>query len=159
MRSKPDYYTGSMSQGCNQWAHVCGSLRAVLLTAGCLLTVGLGNVRASMVDALIAYWPLDEGAGSHVEDVVGDHDGTLRGGAAWVEGKVGHGFSTCGSGYVTIPEHAALRPSQQVSLQAWVNVKDLDMWHGVAGNVQDNGSNESGYCLYTSNSGMGSVSP
>jgi len=112
------------------------------------------TVSASTMDGLIAYWPLDESAGNEAADVVGGHNGAKQGGAVWQSGKLGNCINTNGSGYVVIPEHADLRPTTGVSMQAWVNIASFRMWYGVAGNIQDNGSNESGYCLYTTGSGV-----
>ncbi len=112
------------------------------------------TVSASTMDGLIGYWPLDESAGNVATDVAGGHNGTKQGGAVWQSGKLGNCINTNGSGYVVIPEHADLRPATGLSMQAWVNIGSFDMWYGIAGNIQDNGSNESGYCLYTSDSGV-----
>lgn len=113
-----------------------------------------GAVSASTMDGLISYWPLDESAGNVAADVAGGHNGTKVGGAVWQSGKLGNCLNTNGSGYVVIPEHADLRPMAGVSMQAWVNIGSFSMWYGIAGNIQDNGSNESGYYLYTSGSGV-----
>ena len=108
----------------------------------------------ALPDGLIAYWPLDEGSGSTANDVIDNHDGTLQGGATWVSGKLGSAIDTNNSGYITVPEHLDFRPAAAISLQAWVSVDSFSMWDGIAGNIQDNGSSEAGYSLYTSTSGM-----
>jgi hypothetical protein len=112
------------------------------------------TVSASTMDGLISYWPLDESAGNVAADVAGGHDGTKQGGAVWQSGKLGNCINTNGSGYIVIPEHVDLRPAAGVSMQAWVNISSFSMWYGIAGNIQDNGSNESGYYLYTTGSGV-----
>lgn len=109
---------------------------------------------ASLQDGLIAYWPLNEASGSTVSDTFGGHDGTLQNGATRISGKLGGAIDTNDSGYVVIPEHADLRPSSALSIQVWVSLNAYSLWDGIVGNVQDNGANESGYCIYTSASGL-----
>ncbi len=49
------------------------------------------NVRGEMDAGLLAYWPLDEGAGRWAADATGHgHDGELRNGPTWVEGVLGN---------------------------------------------------------------------
>lgn len=112
-----------------------------------------GVTSGGIQDGLISYWPLDEGAASTAEDIMGGHNGTLAGGASWVDGKIGKAIDTNNSGYVVIPEHVDLRPSA-VSVQMWASVDSFGNWEGLAGNFQDNGSNESGYCFYTTDSSV-----
>ncbi len=131
--------------------HINHHKMVVLLLFAIAMT---GTVSASTMDGLISYWPLDETAGNIAADVTGGRDGIKHGGAVWQSGKVGGCINTKGSGYITITEHADFRPSVATSMQAWVNINNLAMWHGIAGNIQDNGSNESGYCMYTSGSGV-----
>ena len=127
---------------------------SVILTA-ILLCVFFANGNAAVQDGLIAYWPLDENSGDSAVDVVNAHNGTLINGMTWVSGKLGSAVDTNNTGYIVIPEDAQLRPSSGVSVQAWVNVDTFALWEGIAGNFQDNGSNESGYCLYVTASGIG----
>ena len=108
----------------------------------------------TITDGLISYWPLDETTGSTSVDFIGGHDGTRIGGASWVAGKVGGAIDTNNSGYIVIGEHADLRPSAAFSLQAWVSVDSFSMWEGLVAHNQDNGANESGFCLYTDASGV-----
>ena len=113
-----------------------------------------GFASGALPDGLIAYWPLDEGSGSTANDVIDNHDGTLQGGATWTSGKLGSAIDTNNNGYITVPEHSDFRPVAAISLQAWVSVDSFSMWDGIAGNIQDNGSSEAGYSLYTSTGGM-----
>ena len=120
--------------------------------AGCLLFFA-SAVSGSIEQGLIGYWPMDEGADSLVADVIGARNGTLQGGASWVNGKIGTAIDTNNSGYVFIPEHDDFRP-RNVSVQIWASIDSFSNWEGLAGNIQDNGSNESGYCFYTTNSSV-----
>ena len=76
---------------------------------------------------MVAWWRADGSA----TDVVGGHDGTLMGGVTFTPipcatsatkgGMVGQAFSFDGtSGYVLIPNHAALDPPDAISVDAWV---------------------------------------
>ena len=48
----------------------------------CSLILLLGLVSTGSAD-LVAHWPMNEGSGNTAADVVGGHDGTLKGGVAW----------------------------------------------------------------------------
>ncbi|MHC4520885.1 MAG: LamG domain-containing protein, partial [Planctomycetota bacterium] len=48
---------------------------------------------ASASGEIVAYWPLDEGAGITVGDRTGTWNGTISGDVTWVEGKVGTALS------------------------------------------------------------------
>ena len=51
-------------------------------------------------DGLVAHWPLDEGAGNTAADIVGGHDGTLKGGVNWAgEGSPVNGDALSFDGY------------------------------------------------------------
>jgi Concanavalin A-like lectin/glucanases superfamily len=76
---------------------------------------------------MAAWWRGDGSA----TDVVGGHDGSLVGGASFTPtscapgtagcGMVGQAFSLDGtSGYVLIPNNAALQPPDAISIDAWV---------------------------------------
>ena len=109
---------------------------------------------STITDGLVSYWPLDDGSGNTAVDFVGGHDGTRTGGASWVAGKVGGAIDTNNSGYIVISEHTALRPTAALSLQAWVSIDSFSLWGALVGHNQDNGADESGFCLYTDGSGV-----
>lgn len=48
----------------------------------CSLILLLALVTTGSAD-LVAHWPMNEGSGNTAADVVGGHDGTLKGGVAW----------------------------------------------------------------------------
>jgi hypothetical protein len=41
------------------------------------------------IPPMVAHWPMDEGAGTVVADVVGGNDGTIVGNVAWIDGVLG----------------------------------------------------------------------
>ena len=56
---------------------------------------------------LVSWWPGDENA----NDIVGQNNGTLRGGATFIAGEVGQSFSFNGvDGFVEIPDSPDLTP-------------------------------------------------
>ena len=87
------------------------------------------NATARLVtDGLVSYWPLDKSTikSDTVEDVWGENDGTLKGGAKIVQGKVGDALEFNGSdGVVEIPgtKSLELNGKKQLTAAAWVNVQ------------------------------------
>jgi len=60
---------------------------------------------------MVAHWPMDEGAGTVVADVVGGNDGTIVGGVSWIEGILGGAVTfddTDPNAAITIPHSEAL---------------------------------------------------
>jgi hypothetical protein len=104
-----------------------------------------GSVWANITDGLIAYWPLDEGSGTTCTDIIGSHDGASSGAVNWVTGKVGGAFDTNDSVYFTIPQHADLRPANQVSVQAWLYIDSAPTWDAWVSNCWDTSATEAGY--------------
>jgi len=61
-------------------------LASLVLVLGLIATPGAADIG----EGLVAYWPLDEGAGNSTSDVTGNgSNGTLNGGPVWAEGKMG----------------------------------------------------------------------
>ncbi len=74
--------------------------------AACCVAGALSLLLTSTVSAgLIAWWNLDEGSGTTAGDASGQgKDGTLNGGAEWVEGKEGQGVYLDGvDDYIEVP--------------------------------------------------------
>ncbi len=106
-------------------------------------------LQGAIDDGLVAYWPLDEGSGTIANDVTGHgHDGTATGGISWVSGKLGGAFNTNDSGYFTIPQDAALRPVNAVSVQCWAKINGFTTWDSLVSNCWDTGSTEAGYEIH-----------
>jgi len=88
-----------------------------------------------MDDGLVAYYPLDEGAGTNAEDIIGGSNGTLMNTPVWGTGKIGDGLSfvQAESDYVEIPDDL-ITISDDFSVAMWVNpTSDTDSpcWIGL----------------------------
>jgi len=71
------------------------------------LASGIGSSEAG----LVAYWPLDEGKGTEIEDATGNgFDGTFKGDPAWVDGIYGKALEFDGDDYVEVPDAANIKP-------------------------------------------------
>jgi beta-glucanase (GH16 family) len=77
-------------------------------------------------DGLVAYWKLDEKAGTVVEDSAGANKGEMvkPDGAARVEGKVGGALEFNGASYVKVPDSAALKVEKAITVAAWIKLAD-----------------------------------
>src|SRR5215831_3439941 len=68
---------------------------------------------------MISWWPGDGNA----DDIVGGHNGTLQGGATFAPGLVQQAFSfSAPNDAVTVPDSPAFRITQDLTLDAWINV-------------------------------------
>jgi hypothetical protein len=85
---------------------------------------------------MVAWWQAENDA----RDALGSHDGTLQGGTAFVDGKVGRAFSFDGTTqYVSVPQSAALQPRTGITLEGWVYAKGAPSGYaGIAGTWDDN---------------------
>jgi len=77
-------------------------------------------------DALVGYWPFDEGVGKEAEDASGNgHDGVLEGDADWVEGKFDKALDfRAGDGYVIVPDDDALDLIADLTYMGWFNLNE-----------------------------------
>lgn len=76
---------------------------AIVITFVCVTFPVAGQVPTCVTppSGMVSWWPGDGTA----EDIVGDNDGTLEGGATFAAGKVGQAFSFDGSGdFVSVPD-------------------------------------------------------
>jgi YD repeat-containing protein len=81
---------------------------------------------------LVAAYSFDEGSGTVAHDSVGNHDGTLKNGAAWSAGKYGTGVRFDGvNDLVTIPASSDLNFSGNFTLEAWVRPDEARAWGAV----------------------------
>jgi len=81
---------------------------------------------------MIGWWP---GNGS-AEDVQGSNDGTLNGVVTFAPGEVGLAFSFNGNNaanYVDIGNPADLKPTEGITLDAWIYPNGPPDWDGLAG--------------------------
>lgn len=86
------------------------------------LSIAVGQAEQN----LVAYWPLDDGAGDEVSDASGHgHDGVLQGDAQWVPGLFGQAMDFgSGGGYVVVPDDSELDLSDAVTYMGWFNLND-----------------------------------
>ncbi len=99
-------------------------LGSFVLILGWLTT----SAMADLEEGLVAYWPLDEGAGESTVDVSGNGStGTLNGGPAWAEGKLGGALNFDGNDdYVDCGNPAILDfGTGDWTISAWFNVTDV----------------------------------
>ena len=74
---------------------------------------------------LVAHWPMDEGSGDEVEDVVGGGGvGTFVGNPSWVTGKGGRAVECSAGNYISVPGNADLEPTS-VTATMWVYFNDV----------------------------------
>ncbi len=111
---------------------------------------------STITNGLIGYWPMDKGSGSTAADIsVNGNDGSING-AAWTTGKFGNGLDFNGSStYVNCGTSGDLRPSEALTVSAWVKPDSFGNYAGIAANIHDTSSTESGYILMTRNSSFG----
>ena len=99
------------------------------------------SISANASADLVAYWPLDEGAGDKVFDTSGnDNNGTING-ATWGVGKYGTALQFNGqNNYVEVPSSDSLELYENVTIAAWINWIDAgDAWICIMANGQQNG--------------------
>jgi len=95
-----------------------------IVCVGSLMALSLLVVTAGYAE-LIAHWPMDEGSGKEIEDVVGKGGvGTFVGNPKWVEGKVGGALEFDGSSSITVPSNPDLQP-ESVTVTLWVYFNDV----------------------------------
>ena len=71
---------------------------------------------------LIGWWQAEGNA----NDVLGQHNGTVYGGVAFVSGQVGYAFSFNGvNGYVEVPDALSLRLTDALTIECWVGRSNL----------------------------------
>jgi hypothetical protein len=99
------------------------------------------------IDGIAAY-PFDENAGAVAEDVVGDHDATLAGGASWTAGKSGSALAVNGSGQYADTGAALVNTEGSYSAAAWVKFNAVgDGFQTVVS--QDGDSNSAFFLQYS----------
>jgi len=98
-------------------------LALLLLSVFALANLSVsGNVCAQSCvpppTGLVAWWPGDGDA----NDLAGENDGTLEGGATFAPGMVGQAFSLDGvDDYVSVPDDPSLNLGAGLTVEAWIN--------------------------------------
>ncbi len=90
-----------------------------------LALICLASGTSSSEAGLVAYWPLDEGNGTEIEDAVGNgFNGTFKGDPAWVDGMYGKALEFDGDDYVEVPDAANIKP-ESITMATWVYFDDV----------------------------------
>lgn len=119
-------FTGDIGDGL-YWINPAGTPYGVFCD---MTTEAVGR---SWYDDLVAYWPLDEAAGTTAYDMTGAHNATLQ--SSITNGVYGYGRLVSGKNPVSLPEILAANP-RQVTIAAWIDPSTLgpaDMpfaWNG-----------------------------
>jgi len=84
----------------------------------------IAQISIAGVESLVLYLPFDEGAGDAAKDLSGKgNNGTIVG-AKWVSGKVNDALEFDGASYVDIPNSDSLSLAKDITVMAWVFMKD-----------------------------------
>jgi hypothetical protein len=102
-----------------------GSLVVAILSS---LVLGSGSALAQPAQCtpppagMVGWWPGDGNA----NDIAGTNHGAVVGGVTYSPGLVGQAFNLNGStGYVEVPDSAALEVTGQLTIDAWINAVSL----------------------------------
>ena len=101
-------------------------LLCVSLMVMSLMFVGISSAKIDFGDC-VGMWLFDEGNGNKAEDSSGTgNDGTIEGGAKWVNGKFGKGLSLDGSDdYVEIEHDDSLNVGGEHTIALWVKLNKV----------------------------------
>ena len=96
-------------------------------------------------EALVGYWPFDEGNGEDTRDASGNgHNGQLINGPEWVDGKFDKALDFGGTGsYVLVPDDDALDLANAVTYMCWFNLNEA-----IAGNRRLMSKNDSIFVIF-----------
>ncbi len=88
---------------------------------------------ADLLEGLVLYMPLDEGAGNKTEDFSENgFEGEFQGGAKWVDGKFGKAVEfSASSDFVEVGDHEAFHIEDEISQAAWINLDRLPSAHAI----------------------------
>ncbi|MCK5397685.1 MAG: LamG domain-containing protein, partial [Thermoplasmata archaeon] len=99
---------------------------AVALALILITFASMFNINVIAEDGLIAKWSFDEGAGTDATDTSGNGNDGIIYGATWATGINGSALSFDGvDDYVEVPDDPSLRGFNQITLEAWVNIKSV----------------------------------
>ena len=103
---------------------------------------------------LVAYWPMDDGEGITVSDLVGPWDGTITGNVTWVDGKVGKALEfPGGSNFVNCGN---VDIGESLTLSYWCFNPDKTFERPI-GQHSGNYTTDPGWCVYSRNETEGGV--
>jgi endonuclease/exonuclease/phosphatase family metal-dependent hydrolase len=98
-------------------------MRAALIVSAIALSTTAfdSSAYAQIPTDAVAWWALDDGAGTTAADSAGSNDGELMNAPAWTVGHSGGALQFNGSNYVRIVSPAvALKPAAGYAISAWV---------------------------------------
>ncbi|MEK7707918.1 MAG: LamG domain-containing protein, partial [Verrucomicrobiota bacterium] len=101
-------------------------MKTLFLATGFILLVGVMPMHADCTSppaGILAWWPGDGNA----TDLVGGHNGTLTGGAAFLAGRVAQAFSFDGgiNSSVDVPDHPVWDLAQDFTIDLWVKINQF----------------------------------
>jgi len=75
---------------------------------------------------IVGMWLFDEGKGNTAKDTSkGAHDGAIKDGYKWVDGKFGKAVYFEGNGYVEIPHSDSLSFDKAYTMMIWANIENM----------------------------------
>ena len=108
-----------------------------------VLFLGIANTDASTLSGLVSWWDADTVSGTTAFDIQDGNNATLMNGATTALGKVGKAFSLDGvDDYIVIADNANLRPTNAITVNAWVKFNSFP--DGVAVHFIDRHNSGSG---------------
>ena len=86
-----------------------------------------GSASQDLARGLVGHWTFDDGKGSLARDLSGrDNHGMIRGGANWVQGRMGGALKFDGrDDFVEIPNERAFDLTGSVTISAWIQVESF----------------------------------
>src|ERR1700754_4286305 len=120
-----------------------------------LLACALLAPDARAADGAVAAYGFDEGCGPTVADAPGNGNGGTVTNGAWAPGRNGQALNFAGAtpAYVTIPDSPGLRLNTGMTLEAWVNPRQIGgaNWRTVL--FKQAAGSAMGWALYANNGG------
>ena len=88
---------------------------------------------ADLLEGLVLYMPLDEGAGNATEDFSENgFEGEFSGGAKWVDGKFGKAVEfSASSDFVEVGDDEVFHITDEITQAAWINLDRLPSAHAI----------------------------
>jgi hypothetical protein len=123
---------------------IVGILVITLLITNVLTIFGMGNVSADCPDGMIAYWKFDEGSGIVAYDSFDGNDGTIYGGAAYVNGISGKALEFDGSeDYISmgdVLDNVFIGTAAVFTVSSWIKPDSVTDYQRIVSKYEDTGS-------------------
>ncbi|HVZ59748.1 MAG TPA: LamG-like jellyroll fold domain-containing protein, partial [Terriglobales bacterium] len=97
------------------------------------ISITVANTIPPPPSGLMSAYPLNEGSGTTAVDISGhNNNGTLTNGPTWTAAKYGTGVAFDGvNDYIRVNDSATLGLSNTGTIEAWVKVNAVGIWHGI----------------------------